>query len=777
MNQGGDDDDDRGGGNTGGGNGNNNCVCTTVATRTTTTLTTVTNTSTTTTVTNTTTSHTTTTTTTSVTTTTVVPESEWMAEITLPDDTVIDKYDGIAGAVSMQVHFKSNIPAFIKLDSDAAIVGTLLKYGSLESFAVGEETAKFGEDLAASGVPGLVAAGQGFEGTFELTINVADIAEYGAVDFKMSVLAGYGDSFGKKVLVEVVRNLHIREGTTMTSTATTSATSTATSTAETTVSSTATSTVSATQTSTGTSTATSTPTTSQTSTATSSASSTATTSQTSTMSSTVTTTRACRDYSDWQDKSGRKCSRHSRETDMKWPYRLCNWDGSYGPGWGRATKRHNFALYAVGGVDATKACCGCGGGMIGPPPKNPDNTKARTTTTATATTTTAKPTTTSTKLMQCCRGEDHMNCPAQERGQPPGQCSNTNTQRYCSFTCGLCKKCTTTTKETTTERQTTTARKRTRLSTTSTTSTTTTTTTATTTTATETTTTETTVTTLTTTTTATSTSATTKTHTTQTKTTPDYSMTGPTETPVIKCEGEANGSPCVPDLSNFCGVGACHNDLCFAKPCPTSSTTTVATEATTTHVADGGEVWADGSCPADQQFDPTNIIKCVPEGSSCTEGVCLQGQCYSSISCAAETTNAPARITTMPPAPPQFEAPRYNGAASTIRITGDLALDGVEWTMLLTSRTMQVAIRGVIDYVATSVVSDPRQLAEVYVTKLSAPPSHPSHFCCCCCCLTRGYRWRGGVNHPIRVHRESAASYRCQSMLTCSLLLTSSYFF
>jgi len=42
--------------------------------------------------------------------------------------------------------------------------------------------------------------------------------------------------------------------------------------------------------------------------------------------------------------------------------------------------------------------------------------------------------------------------------------------------------------------------------------------------------------------------------------------------------------------------------------------------------------------------------------------------------------------------------------------------------MLLTSRTMQVAIRGVIDYVATSVVSDPRQLAEVYL--LHASPSN-----------------------------------------------------
>lgn len=187
----------------------------------------------------------------------------------------------------------------------------------------------------------------------------------------------------------------------------------------------------------------------------------------------------------------------------------------------------------------------------------------------------------------------------------------------------------------------------------------------------------------------------------------------------MACLDETNGRPCVPVSDRFCGVGACHNDMCYAKPCETTTTTkTTAPPAATT---DAKEVqWVDGTCPADHQFDPANIIKCVPEGSSCTEGVCLQGLCYSSISCAAEVTSAPP-VTTQAPAPPQFEAPRYNGAASTIRITGDLALDGVKWTTLLTSRTKQVALRGVLDYVASSAVDDPFQRGEVYL--LHASPS------------------------------------------------------
>lgn len=49
-------------------------------------------------------------------------------------------------------------------------------------------------------------------------------------------------------------------------------------------------------------------------------------------------------------------------------------------------------------------------------------------------------------------------------------------------------------------------------------------------------------------------------------------------------------------------------------------------------------------------------------------------------------------------------------------------MDGLDWATLLTSRTKQVAIKGVLDYAASSVVDDPFQRAEVYL--LHASPSN-----------------------------------------------------
>ena len=55
--------------------------------------------------------------------------------------------------------------------------------------------------------------------------------------------------------------------------------------------------------------------------------------------------------SDWQDTEGRSCADYAAE-------QLCTPDGQYGANWSRYWG--TFADYAVHGVAAPQACCGCG---------------------------------------------------------------------------------------------------------------------------------------------------------------------------------------------------------------------------------------------------------------------------------------------------------------------------------------------------------------------------------------------------------------------------------
>ena len=55
--------------------------------------------------------------------------------------------------------------------------------------------------------------------------------------------------------------------------------------------------------------------------------------------------------SDWQDTEGRSCADYVAE-------QLCTPDGQYGANWSRSWG--TFADYAVHGVAAPQACCGCG---------------------------------------------------------------------------------------------------------------------------------------------------------------------------------------------------------------------------------------------------------------------------------------------------------------------------------------------------------------------------------------------------------------------------------
>jgi hypothetical protein len=59
----------------------------------------------------------------------------------------------------------------------------------------------------------------------------------------------------------------------------------------------------------------------------------------------------------WKSSSGAPCSKYK---ENKW----CNPDGSYGEGWNPAYV--NFAKWAANGIDATAACCVCGGGTRTP---------------------------------------------------------------------------------------------------------------------------------------------------------------------------------------------------------------------------------------------------------------------------------------------------------------------------------------------------------------------------------------------------------------------------
>ena len=95
-----------------------------------------------------------------------MPEDLWAAVATLPDYTVVvDKHEGKAATISIPVEFESNVPTFVKIDSEFAIVGKLLKYGSLESFTVGEARGNaasgltFGAEVEVAGVAGLSSSG------------------------------------------------------------------------------------------------------------------------------------------------------------------------------------------------------------------------------------------------------------------------------------------------------------------------------------------------------------------------------------------------------------------------------------------------------------------------------------------------------------------------------------------------------------------------------------------------------------------------------------------
>ncbi len=64
---------------------------------------------------------------------------------------------------------------------------------------------------------------------------------------------------------------------------------------------------------------------------------------------------ACQNFPSWQDSYGYKCEHYAESA-------YCSPDGKPGAGW----EAHWGAISdwkVEGGVDATKACCACGGGM------------------------------------------------------------------------------------------------------------------------------------------------------------------------------------------------------------------------------------------------------------------------------------------------------------------------------------------------------------------------------------------------------------------------------
>jgi hypothetical protein len=96
----------------------------------------------------------------------------------------------------------------------------------------------------------------------------------------------------------------------------------------------------------------------------------------------------------------------------------------------------------------------------------------------------------------------------------------------------------------------------------------------------------------------------------------------------------------------------------------------------------------------------------------------LEGLCYSSLKCAAVTTAA-AKTTTEAPLPAQFGAPDFGGEPSTVRILASLQMNGLLWTRVLGSRSIQLAIGGVLDQVAGTVINDPYLKGEVYLLHAS----------------------------------------------------------
>eukprot|EP00729_Bicosta_minor_P007407 gene7407-16041_t len=70
----------------------------------------------------------------------------------------------------------------------------------------------------------------------------------------------------------------------------------------------------------------------------------------------TTTTTGCYEFDagGWVDSSGDSCAIYAA---LKW----CTVDGVYGAGWATDPSTDSFANYAVGGLDATDACCECGG--------------------------------------------------------------------------------------------------------------------------------------------------------------------------------------------------------------------------------------------------------------------------------------------------------------------------------------------------------------------------------------------------------------------------------
>eukprot|EP00301_Raphidiophrys_heterophryoidea_P019598 c4499_g1_i2.p1 GENE.c4499_g1_i2~~c4499_g1_i2.p1 ORF type:complete len:762 (+),score=150.49 c4499_g1_i2:107-2392(+) len=67
----------------------------------------------------------------------------------------------------------------------------------------------------------------------------------------------------------------------------------------------------------------------------------------------------CTDVSGWADKDGFTCDDYRN-------YRLCGGSGRYGEGWlsDSALEPYSFRSFANKGVDATQACCACGGGVL-----------------------------------------------------------------------------------------------------------------------------------------------------------------------------------------------------------------------------------------------------------------------------------------------------------------------------------------------------------------------------------------------------------------------------
>merc|ERR1712217_921315 len=79
--------------------------------------------------------------------------------------------------------------------------------------------------------------------------------------------------------------------------------------------------------------------------------------------------KACSDYPNgWRSSTHASCKDYA---DRKW----CTKSGGYGTGWD-FNQFVNFAKWAVNGIDASQACCECGGGQEPTPAPTPPPTPA-----------------------------------------------------------------------------------------------------------------------------------------------------------------------------------------------------------------------------------------------------------------------------------------------------------------------------------------------------------------------------------------------------------------